>query len=198
MRGRLPVAILAIVAVALSGCARGAADAGGATDSASGLPIAAAPSSAPSSPEEASAAVPASEPAWTEPDDPVAAYRELIDKVAFMRAYPSLAMARRIYAPRSRMARELGEIERMAEEGIRVIDGRTVLEDVRLLSKDDDTAFLRVRSREQGWVTVGPDGDRSQEPTMCERFVVELRDRGEGWRIATLIVDDKSFRRCEA
>jgi hypothetical protein len=136
-------------------------------------------------------------PVWDEPDDPVAAYRVLIDKVTYMRAHPSLAVVDEIYAPKSRMARERGEIKKMIERGTTVVDGHTVLEEVRLLSKDADTAFLRVRSREEGWVTVGGDGNRTPEPAQCERFVVELRDHGDGWRIARLIVGDESFRRCE-
>jgi hypothetical protein len=136
-------------------------------------------------------------PTWDEPDDPVAAYRVLIDKVAYMRAHPSLAMIRQIYAPRSRMARERYDIEKMIEDGVRVVDGRTVLEEVRLLSQDADTAFLRIRSREEGWVTISDAGEQTPEPAQCERFVVELRDHGDGWRIANLIVDDESFRRCD-
>lgn len=193
------VALVAAVAASLSACAGAARDADASTQAASGLPIAAAPT--PADEESAggsSASASGSEPAWTEPEDPVAAYRELVDKVAHMNAHPSLAIVPEIYAPRSQMAGERDVIEEMIERGTRVVDGRTVLEEVRLLSKDNDTAFLRVRSREQGWVTVEANGDRTAEPTTCERFVVELRDEGAGWRIATLLVDDKSFRRCEA
>jgi hypothetical protein len=196
---RLLVAFVAAAALVLTACAGAAGGADGPTESASGLPIAAAPTPLEEgSARESSGSAAGSEPTWVEPDDPVAAYRELVDKVVYMNAHPSVAITREIYAPRSQMARERDVIEKMVERGVRVVGGRTVLEEVRLLSKDNDTAFLRVRSREQGWVTVDANGDRTAEPTQCERFVVELRDHGEGWRIATLLVDDKSFRRCEA
>jgi hypothetical protein len=195
---RLLVAFVGAAAVSLTACAGAAGGADGSTAAASGLPIAAAPSPQEESSVLESSSASSSEPAWVEPDDPVAAYRELVDKVVYMNAHPSVAITREIYAPRSQMARERDAIEKMVERGVRVVGGRTVLEEVRLLSKDADTAFLRVRSREQGWVTVDANGDRTAEPTQCERFVVELRDHGEGWRIATLLVDDKSFRRCEA
>lgn len=185
-----------VLAVLLTACANQNAGAGEPAGTPSSLPIAAVPT--PSS-EVASASESQSEPmpVWDEPDDPVAAYRVLVDKVAYMRAHPSVAVANEIYAPKSRMARARGEIKKMIEDGIRVVDGRTVLEEVRLLSQDDDTAFLRVRDREEGWVTVDADGNRTPEPAQCEQFIVELRDRGDGWRIARLIVGDESTRRCD-
>jgi hypothetical protein len=186
----LPVVLL------LAACAQQDSAARDQRESATSLPIASAP---PPFSEAASAASPSEPmPTWDEPSDPAAAYRVLIDKVTYMRAHPSIEMFRQIYASKSRMARARADIEEMIDGGIRVVDGRTVLEEVRLLSKDHDTAFLRVHSREEGWVTVDADGGRIAEPTRCEQFVVELRDRGDGWRIATLIVDDESFRRCEA
>lgn len=199
-RWRIRVPSLLVVGVLLTACGGQGAGSEPTRDAPSSLPIAAAPTAA-----SEAAAGPASGPgsasermpAWDEPDDPAAAYRVLIDKVAYMRAHPSLAMVRQIYAPKSRMARERENIEQMIEDGTRVVDGRTVLEEVRLLSQDADTAFLRIRSREEGWVTVDSAGERTAEPAQCEKFVVELRDRGDGWRIANLIVDDESFRRCE-
>jgi hypothetical protein len=199
-RWRPHVVFVAAAAVVLTACGGAASGADASTQEASGLPIAAAAAPAEEgSAGGSSASASGSEPAWVEPDDPVAAYRELVDKAVYMNAHPSIAMTREIYAPRSQMAAgQRDVIADMVERGIRVVGGRTVLEEVRLLSKDDDTAFLRIRSREQGWVTVDADGNRTAKPTQCERFVVELRDHGDGWRIATLTVDDKSFRRCEA
>lgn len=184
--------------VALAGCAdqpAGSADAG---ERSTGLPIASAQAPASEAPS-ASGSPSASEsmPAWDEPEDPVDAYHVLIDKVAYMRAHPSLAFVQQIYAPKSRMARSRREIKQMIEDGTRVVDGRTVLEEIRLLSQDSDTAFLRIQGREEGWVTVDADGNRTPEPAQCEQYVVELRDHGDGWRIATVIVGDKSIRRCE-
>jgi hypothetical protein len=135
-----------------------------------------------------------------DPGDPVAAYRELMDKVAYMRANPSLDLVREIYARRSPMARlARRDLRQLIERGSRMVDGRTVLETVTLQAKDGDTALLDVRSREEGWVAVDADGARTSQPTQCEDFGVELRDGGDGWRIARLIVDDddKSFWRCE-
>ena len=196
-RWRILVPSLVVTGALLTACGGQAAESEHTRDSSSSLPIAAAPTAGSEAAPGASGDASERMPTWDEPDDPVAAYRVLIEKVAYMRAHPSLAMIKQIYAPRSRMARERENIEQMADDGIRVVDGQTVLEEVRLLSQDADTAFLRIRSREEGWVTVDAAGGRTAEPAQCEKFVVELRDRGDGWRIANLIADDESFRRCE-
>lgn len=137
-------------------------------------------------------------PVWDEPDDPVAAYHELIEKVAYMRARPSMEIFREIYVPGSRMAAEREVLERMIRRDTRLVGGRTVVESVEVISQDNDTVFLEVHSREEGWVNVDAGGNRSEVPTQCEQFVVEMRRRGDGWRLATLIGDkNKSFWRCE-
>jgi hypothetical protein len=137
-------------------------------------------------------------PVWNDPGDPVAAYHELIEKVAYMRAHPSMEIFDEIYVPGSRIAGTRKVLTRMIRRGTRLVDGRTVVERVEVISQDDDTVFLEVHSREEGWVNVDAGGNRSEVPTQCEQFVIEMRDQGEGWRLATLIGDkDKSFWRCD-
>ena len=184
-----------VLGAACGGASDGAAQRPRPSETALPIASASAPAAAPVASEAASEPM----PRWAEPDDPVDAYRELMDKVAFLRAQPSLEIFRATYVPGSDLGAAVrADVRRMRRRDIRLVDGRTVLEEVRLLSQDDDTAFLRVQAREHGWVTVDADGGRTAEPTQCEEYVVELRDRGEGWRIATLILEgEDSIRRCE-
>lgn len=193
MTGRQAWAIVIGLLVTVTACSDGFPSASGPHESGTGLPIASA-----SQPPGPSRSAPASLPVWDDPDDPVAAYRELIEKIAYMRAHPSMRIFRAIYAPRSRMAGEREVLERMIRRGTRLVDGRTVIDTIEVISQDNDTVFLEVRGREEGWVNIDADGNRSEVPTQCEQFVIEMRRGDAGWRLATLIGDrNKSFWRCE-
>ena len=192
MRTRWQVPLLLVAVLAACGAADEAPAA-----AASGLPIASAPT-----PREAASSEPPSKesgPAWVEPEDPVDAYRELVDKITSMRANPSLDIVGEIYAPKTPLIRAVRrDLKRTIEHGVRVVDGRTVLERVVLRSHDGDTALVDVRSRDEGWVVIDADGNTATPPNMCGAFTVQLRDGGDGWRIAALAVDrDDNVRRCE-
>ncbi len=196
-RGRQRISIVALgAAVTLAGCGSGGATAAGPREAGTSLPIASAPAT--SDHADASRSPSAATPVWTEPDDPVAAYHELIEKVGHARGQLSTELFDEIYAPGSRMSEELSSLRRRIDRGVRVVDGRTVVEAVRVLSEDPDTALLEVKGREEGWVRLLRNGERVEQDTMCEQFVAELR-RVEGrWRIATIVVDEtKSFWRCD-
>jgi hypothetical protein len=78
------------------------------------------------------------------------------------------------------------------------VAGRTVVEDVVLLGKDDDTALLEVRSRQEPSVVADGQGNRREQPELCQSFEVRLRDDGDGWRIAALMLrEDESSWSCE-
>jgi hypothetical protein len=165
---------------------------------ASELPIAAAPTGATVASGGATAAESERWPDWEEPEDPGAAYHVLMDKVAWLRANPTLDVFDEIYAPNSRMEGVRAGIRKMVDRGIRLVDGHTLIEDTTVISEDNDSVFLQVRSREEGWVRVRADGTRKAMPAQCEEYVVELRDGGDGWRIATVMANEESTWRCDS
>jgi hypothetical protein len=190
-----PFGLVACLATLLTACAGAAGDTAAATEAASGLPIAAAPSSDP----QAASAPPQAEPEWSEPDDPLDAYRELTEKINYLRAHPSPDMLAEIYAADTRIMRAARRsLKRRIDAGVRLVEGRTVVEDVVLLGKDADTALLEVDGRQQRSVIADAQGNRRQQPEHCQSFEVELRDDGDGWRIAALTVDeDENSWSCE-
>lgn len=185
----------AVAAFALAGCAGAATSADGAT--VSELPIAAAPSGTAAGSAGASPSASEAWPDWDEPQDPVAAYRVLLDKVAWLRAHPRPDLVDEVYAAGSPAEGQRADLQQMADRGVRIVDGRTVIEDTLLVAKDDDTTMLEVQAREEGWTRVRRDGRRSDMSTMCEEYVVELHDAGAGWRIAAVHVDDEDIQECD-
>jgi hypothetical protein len=190
-----PFGLVVCLVTLLTACAGAAGDTAAATEAASGLPIAAAPS-----PDAQAASAPSqAEPEWSEPDDPLDAYRELTEKINHLRAYPSPDMLAEIYAANTRIMRaSRRSLKRRMDAGIRLVEGRTLVEDVVLLGKDHDTALLEVDSRQQRSVVANAQGTRREQPELCQSFEVELRDDGDGWRIAALMVgEDENSWSCD-
>jgi hypothetical protein len=135
---------------------------------------------------------------WEEPEDPGMAYHVLMDKIAWIRANPTLDVFDEIYAPNSRMEGARAGIKKMIDRGIRLVEGQTLIDQTKVISKDDNSVLLHVRSREEGWVRVRADGTRKVMAAQCEDYVVELRNGGVGWRIATVIANEDSTWRCDS